>query len=254
MKRIVIIGTALAVLGATVSAYAATDTPYTAAIALSPNTAGTAKSPSALGFRIALTAAGDGGNRTAPLTHITNTVYGVTSNGKDFPTCSLNKIIDADNDTGCTKAALVGSGTLTAVLGPAANLSSTAATTPCARNIHVWNAGQGKLVFFLYGTPNTCGGIMTGAVAPFMATLKNHSGSLTLDVPIPHAVLFPIIGLQGSLVTESISFAKRITKVDGKTVAFLASVGCKHGKRAISTSVTVGGQKGTISSAATCTR
>jgi hypothetical protein len=253
VKRIVI-GIALAVLGATVSAYAATNTPYTATISLLPNKAGTVKSPSALRLRSQLTLAGDGGNRTAPLTHITNTVYGLTSNGKDFPTCSLNKITNAHNDTGCTKSALVASGKLAVVLGPASNLTSTAATTPCARNIHVWNAGQGRLVFFLYGTPDTCGGLMTGAFAPFMATFKNHSGSLTLDLPIPNWLSFPVTGVQASLVTESISFAKRTTKVNGKTVAFLASVGCKDGKRADSTSVTVGGQKDTISSAAKCTR
>jgi hypothetical protein len=95
---------------------------------------------------------------------------------------------------------------------------------------------------------------MTGAVAPFMATFKNHSGSLTLDLPVPNWLSFPVTGVQASLVTESISFAKHTTKVNGKIVAFLASVGCKDGKRADSTSVTVGGQKDTISSAAKCTR
>jgi hypothetical protein len=171
-----------------------------------------------VGFKLAFTASGTAGNRTAALTNITNTVYGLTSNGKYFPTCSLNTISNAKNDTGCKKGALVASGRLTAVLGPARNLSPSAKTTPCARNIDAWNAGQGKLVFFFKGAPNTCGGLTIGAVGPFPATLKVKSGTLTVDLPIPKAVSFPIPGLEGSLLTEHLTFTKQSTKVHGKTV------------------------------------
>jgi len=246
LRRIVIIGTALAALGLAVSAYAATNNTYTASASFSPNKAGTAKSPSPIGFKIALTASGTGGNRTAPLTNITNTLYGLTSNGKDFPTCSLSKIANAKNDTSCPKSALVATGGLTAVLGPASNLSTTAPSTPCARNIDVWNAGQGKLVYFFTGPPNTCGGLGTGAVGPFAATLKVKSGALILDVPIPKSVSFPIPQLQGSLLTEHLSFKKQTKKVNGTTVAFFASVGCKGGKRPNATSFVAGGQKATV--------
>jgi hypothetical protein len=246
MRRIIIIGTAFAALGLAVSAYAATNNTYTATASFSPNKAGSAKSPSAIGFKIALTANGTGGNRTAPLTNITNTLYGLTSNGKYFPTCSQNKITKASNDTSCPKGALVASGGLTAVLAPASDLSTTAPSTPCARNIDVWNAGQGKLVYFFTGAPNTCGSLVTGAVGPFTATLKVKSGTLTLDVPVPKSVSFPIPGLQGSLLTEHLSFKKQTIKVKGKTIPFFASVGCKSGKRPNATSFVAGGQKATV--------
>jgi hypothetical protein len=246
MRRIIIIGTALAALGLAVSAYAATNNTYTASASFSPNKAGSAKSPSPIGFKIALTASGTGGNRTAPLTNITNTLYGLTSNGKSFPTCSLSKIANAKNDSSCPKAALVATGGLTAVLGPASNPSTTAQATPCARNIDVWNAGQGKLVYFFTGPPSTCGGLGTGSVGPFPATLKVKSGTLTLDVPIPNSVSFPVPGLQGSLLTEHLSFKKQTVKVKGKTIPFFASVGCKSGKRPNATSFVAGGQKATV--------
>jgi hypothetical protein len=246
MRRIIIIGTALAALGLAVSAYAATSNTYTATDSFSPNKAGTAKSPVPIGVKIGLTAAGTGGNRTAPLTNITNAFYGLTSNGKDFKTCSMGTITKLSNDTSCPKGALVASGALTAVLGPASDLTATAKTTPCTRNIHVWNAGQGKLVYFFYGAPNTCGGLTTGAVGPFPATLKVKSGTLTLGVPIPKSVSFPLPGVQGSLLTEHLSFTKQTVKVKGKSVGFLASVACKGGKRPFSTAFTASGQKATV--------
>jgi hypothetical protein len=247
LRRIIIIGTALAALGLAVSAYAATNNTYTAKDSFSPNKAGTAKSPAPIGFTSKLTASGTAGNRAAPLTNITNTFYGLTSNGKYFKTCSLSKIATAENDTSCPKAALVATGGLTAVLGPASNLSATAPnTTPCARNIDVWNAGQGKLVYFFTGPPNTCGGLGTGAVGPFPATLTVKSGTLILDVPIPNSVSFPVPGLQGSLLTEHLSFKNQTIKVKGKTIPFFASVGCKGGKRPNATSFVAGGQKATV--------
>lgn len=253
MRRIVIIGTTLVVLGAAASAYALNNT-YTATASFSVNKAGSVKLPSPLGFKTSYTASGTGGNRTAPLTNITNTFYGLTSNGRDFPTCSLSTIATAENDTGCKKGARVGSGTLTAALGPASNLTSTASTTPCARKIHVWNAGQGKLVYFLYGPPNTCGGLGTGAVGPFPGSLMVKSGTLTLDLPIPNSISFPVPGLQGSLLTDTITYSKRTTKANGRTVGFFSSVGCKHGNRAYTTSFTAGGETSTLAGAARCTK
>ena len=254
MRRIVIIGTALSALGLAVSAYAATGNTYTAKDSFSPNKAGSAKSPVQIGFKLNFAAKGTGGNRTAPLTNITNTFYGMTSNGKDFPTCSLNKIAVAHNDTICPKRALVGSGGLTAVLGPANNLSISAQTTPCARTIHVWNAGQGKVVFFFLGAKVTCGGIGTGDIGPFQATLKVKSGTLSLNVPIPRSVSFPIPSLQGSLLSEQLSYLKRTAKVNGKTVGFFQSVGCKRGNRAYSSVFTANGQKSTVAGTAKCTK
>ena len=94
MRRIVVVATALAVLIAAASAYAASGglNTYSATLKFSPNKAGSSKSPSALGFTQKYAAGGTNGNRTAPLTDITTKIYGVVSDGKDFPTCSLNKI------------------------------------------------------------------------------------------------------------------------------------------------------------------
>ena len=117
MRRIVVVATALAVLIAAASAFAATGgvNTYTATLKFSPN-----KAKTALGYTQKYVANGTNGNRTAPLTDIKTVIYGVKSDGKDFPTCSAKKIAAAGSDTGCPKGALVATGNITATLGPAA--------------------------------------------------------------------------------------------------------------------------------------
>jgi hypothetical protein len=255
MRRIVMIGTALVVLGAAASAYAAGNT-YTATDTFTTAKAGSAKSPVTLGFTLKLGAKGPTGFRATPLTNIKNTFAGMVSNGKYFPTCSFNTIANLKNDTTCPKGARVATGRLTAQLGPAGNLSQAAGGVhPCARVIHVWNAGQGKLVFFFVGAPSTCDGLGTGSVGPFRATLKVQGGTLVLNVPLPSSVSFPLGPglLAGSLETENLTYAKLTKKVNGKTIGFFESVdGCKSNKRAYSSSFTAAGVTGKVPDSAKC--
>ena len=100
MRRVVVIVTALAVLAAAVSAYAASSgfNSYTASVSVSPN-----KASSPVAFTETYTASGTNGNRTAPLRDIKTKVYGIVTNGKSFPTCSEAKIAQAKSDAGCPK-------------------------------------------------------------------------------------------------------------------------------------------------------
>lgn len=240
MRRIVLVGTALAVLFAAVSAYAATAgfNTYGAKFTFSPNKAATP-----LGYNEHLTANGTNGNRTAPLTNIKTVLYGLVSNGKDFPTCSLSKIAAAKSDTGCPKGALVATGAITALLGAETIQSSSApGTAPCNPLLDVWNAGQGKLVFFFVDqAPNhLCanGAVPTGFVGPFPGTFKNVGKNLVQNTPIPSYVSFPLAGVEGSLTSETLHWTNLKTKVKGKTVYFLQSVACKSGKRPYSVTYT----------------
>ncbi|MBV9002766.1 MAG: hypothetical protein JO304_27170, partial [Solirubrobacterales bacterium] len=151
MRRIVVVATALAVLVTAASAYAAAGgfNTYTASLKFSPNKAGSGKAPSAVGFTQTYVAGGTGGNRTAPLTDIKTKIYGlVANNGKSFPTCTLAKIQAAKSDAGCPKGALVATGSITALLGPVSDPSSSnSSVLPCNPLLHAWNGGQGKVVF-----------------------------------------------------------------------------------------------------------
>lgn len=232
MRRIVVIATALAALvGATV-AYAAINT-YTAPIKFSTKKPGTAKKPVPLGYTQDIKASGTNGNRTAVLLDIKTTIYGLKVDGKDFPTCSRAAIIAAHNDTVCPKKAKVASGYITAVLGSSSNFSNTVSGTACDPALDVWNSGQGKLTFFFVTVPpnHVCGGLQTGATAPYPATYKQVGKSVVVNVPIPSYVDYPVAGLVGSLTTEHLVWTSQTKKVHGKKVISQASIGCKGNKR-----------------------
>jgi hypothetical protein len=240
LRRIVVIATALAVLVAAVSAYAATTglNSYTAKLKFSPN-----KTKASLGFTQVYNAGGTNGNRTAPLTNIKTTIYGLTTDGKDFPTCSQAKIAAAKSDTGCPKGALIATGAITAILGPETDQTATAqGQAPCDPLLHAWNGGQGKVVYFFVdeGSHLCAGGaVPTGFVGPFVGTAKTVGKNLVMNTPIPPSVSFPLAGVEGSLTSETLAW-KHVTKklANGKTVATITSVACNKGKRPYSVAFT----------------
>jgi hypothetical protein len=265
MRRIIIIGTTLGVLALAGSSLAATAlNVYTASHPVSPNKAGSSKSPVAVSVTDKYAAHNAiSGERTAPLTDIKFSLYGLVSNGNSFPTCSLSKIAHF-SDTACPKGAQVASGTLSALIGPVSNPSISApGTGSCNVILHVWNAGQGKVVYyFRTDAKHVCygGAIHTGSVGPYYGFSKVQHKNYTLDVPLPAYVSFPVKGLEGAIVSENLKWAKKTTTVKGKTVAYLASVACLHGKRPYSTSFTAESAKGgtkqttTLSSSTKCSK
>lgn len=268
MRRLVVIATALAVLVAAVSAYAATGAlnTYSANLKFSPNTAGKGSAPSALAFNQSYQASGNNGNRTAPLVDIKTKIYGLVTDGKDFPTCSLKKIGAAQSDTGCPKGALVASGSITATLGPVTDTTiNSPQNAPCNPLLDVWNAGQGKVVYFFVdqGPNHLCAGgaVPTGFVGPFPGTVKTVGKNLVMNTPIPASVSFPLTGVAGSLTGETLHWKKLTKKLgNGKTVAYGASVGCKNGSRPYSVAFTAesgpGGQQqsGTVTGTQKCSK
>jgi hypothetical protein len=263
LRRIVVIATALAVLAGAVSAYAATSgfNTYGAKINFAPNKAGSKKAPAAIAFTEKYVAGGTNGNRTAPLTNIKTTIYGMAVNAKGFPTCSATKIANAHSDTGCPKGALIATGSITAILGPTADPSASDPNQiPCNPLLHAWNGGGGKIVFFFVdqAPDHICGPIQTGAVPPFVGTVKTVGKNLVQNTPIPGNVSFPIPGVEGSLTSETLHWLKVTRKAHGKTVAYNTSVGCKKGKRPYSVTFTAesapGGtvQSGTASGTQKC--
>jgi hypothetical protein len=269
LRRIVIAVTALVVLGTASAVYAATSNPintYTAPMKFTPGKAGSKKKPSPTGFTQDITAMGTNGNRTAVTLDFLTKIYGLKVDGKDFPTCSLKKIATDKSDSGCPKGAKVASGFITAALGSYKNFAATApGVQACDPKLDVWNGGQGKLTFFFVtDSTHVClgGALTTGGTPPYPATYKNQGGFLVTNVPIPAAINFPLGPgvLAGSLESEHLVWAKRTKKVKGKTVASVASVACKGGKRPYSTKITANlpstheTQTTTVSGSAKCSK
>jgi hypothetical protein len=247
----------LAVLVFAAVAYAASAfNTYTAKSTFSPSKAGSAGSPSPLAWTEDYTSTGTGGNRSSPLTDVKWKIYGVVSDGKDFPKCTASQIAAAKSDAGCPKGAMIANGSITSVLGPTADTSTSApGTIECDPLLHEWNAGQGKVaLFFVIQPPNhSCDGITTGAVGPYSATAKQQGKWWILDTPVPRYVTFPLGGIEGSSKTLHEAHF-RLTK---KGHAYLASVACMNGKRPWSVSFTAQNSAGqtqtsTVSHTAKC--
>jgi hypothetical protein len=251
MRRTVVFVTAIAALIAAATAYAVVTNTYTATGKVSPGKAGSAASPSPVGLTFDYTADGNNGNRTAPLTDIKNTVYGLQSNGKLFPACTAAAINVAKSESVCKKGSQVGTGHLTALIGPTAvTLKSLNPGAPCTKNIHIYNAGQGKLTFILVGPAAACAGV--GFLPAFPATLTVSGGTFKIDAPVPDYISHPVPKIDGSLTTEHIAYNKLTKKVKGKTRGFLESVACKKRKRPYTTSFTANGLTVTIPHTLSC--
>ena len=258
MRRIIILGTAVAVLvGASVAA-AATLNSYTAGLKFSPSKAGSTSKPVPVQFTETYNAASATlGNRAAPLVDIKTTIYGVKANSKPFPACNGRKISARKTDSFCPKKALVATGPVNALLGsPRLNIAG----APCNPFLHVWNGGGGKLwFFFTTGGKYQCGGLHTGDTAAYLGRVTQHGKNQVTDVPLPPGVSTAVAGhqgLYGSLIREVLTYKKLTAKVKGKTVAFTSSIGCKSGKRPFSVSFTAkstaGSETKTVKGSAKC--
>ena len=238
MKRIAVLITALAVLGIAATSHAAINT-YSAGITMKPAQAGTASKPVPTGYTENLQVHGTNGNRAGVQLDIKTRIYGLTENGKDFPTCTLNQIANAHTDAICPKGSKVATGSITAVLGAANNFQDPGAA--CNPQLDVFNSGQGKLTFFFVETPaHQClgGALTTGATGPYPATYKQHGKYLELDVPIPSYINYPVPGMVGSLESEHLTFLKLTRQLHGKTVAATSSIGCQGHTRPYSATFT----------------
>ena len=233
MRRIILATTLLAALaGAAVAFGGTTANTYTAGFAFNEHGSGTAKKPEAVGFTQTLGAANaTAGMRAAPLINLNFTLAGLKINQGPFPTCSAASILAAKSDTGCPKGAQVASGTVTAALG---DNTLSGPGTPCTPLLDVWNEGHGKLVFFfvIEGTYQ-CGGLQTGAAAPWIATIKNAGAGIDVSIPLPADVSTNAgnIGAYGSLQAETLRWFKLTKRVGHKLIPFLESTGCRSGGR-----------------------
>jgi hypothetical protein len=254
LRRTIIIGAALAALLGSGIAFAASNdfNSYTATETFSPNHAGTAKKPSPIGISEHWVAKGNNGHNTAPLVRIVAKIYGMKTDGKDFPTCTASKINSAGANGGKWNKACPGGETGPAMIGQGpveSELVSPSGPTshgvPCDPYLYIYNGGQGTQVFFFTETPFApnpkykCvnGAVPTGSAAAYNGFITNASKSngntWTLNIPLPASVSTNAgnTGLYASLEKLDVTYAKKTEKKNGKTIAYGASVGCKGGKR-----------------------
>jgi len=252
LKRIIIIsGVALAVLGGSGAALAASTAfnSYTATETFSASPAGSPAHPSPLSFHEVYTAKGNNGHNTAPLTRVVTKTYGIRTNGAKFPTCTANQINSAGNTRGwnkvCPKGSLIASGPVNSLF---VAFNKPTATNPpqCNPWLSIYNGGAKTQVFFFSEFPNapsskyTClgGAVPTGAAPAYTGRITQPSASnhnvWTVNIPLPASVSTAagnIPGNYASLVKLDVTYKNLTTKVNGKTIGYTESIGCKNGTR-----------------------
>jgi hypothetical protein len=226
LRRLLIIGTALAVLGAAAVAYAATNYNIYTGSNLKISKAKTG----ALSLVQTLKASAPAGDRAAPLQDIKYKIYGVKLDAGKLPVCTDAKIESnkTNPNGGCSPGSVIGNGPTTSLLGSGSDPS--ASGTSCKPQLHTFNGGPKTQVLYFYTTgPNDCGTLKTGDTAPYDAHISYAGGYAIIDVPQPPDISTNVAGLPnfyGSLISATYTFGKR---VNGK--AYMTSVACKHGKR-----------------------
>ena len=259
MRRIIIVGTALAVLVTAGAAYAAFNS-YVGTTQTFLKGAGTPSKPVGIGFTQSLAARNlDPTKASAVLTDIQTTIYGLKSQSKYFRSCSAARMSLLKSDSFCPPKSKFATGVVHSLLGdPTLALSS---RIHCDPNLDVFNAGGGKLWFFFTTHSNSqCAGLKTGATPAYQGTVTQKGPNQVTDVPLPKFVGTMVAfqpNFYGSLVQETLNWAKVATQHNGKTVYNDVSVGCQHGKRKWSikfTSTTGSGptSSSTVSGSSSC--
>jgi hypothetical protein len=233
LRRIIIIGTAVAVLGSGAAAWASSSDPnsYGGSISVSPAKAGSAKKPVIDGWAQTINVTSNqAGKTSAPLTDIKTRIYGLRVDSKVAKTCSSSKI--ESNYLSCPGKSLVAKGTVTSRLASPARTSS----VNCGPlTLHVYNGGKNYVWFFFIvsGGPASCPGAHTGSAAPYKGTFSRANGYLVLNVKLPPDISTNAanLGAFASLQHEQLTWTKISKKVSGKKVGYFSSVGCKKGKR-----------------------
>jgi hypothetical protein len=222
---------------------------YTASETFSPSIAGSPANPSPLAIGEHWTAHGNGGHQTAPLTRIVAKMYGIQTNGKDFPTCTAAKINAAGNSHGwnhvCPRNSLVASGPVHALF-VAGNQPMELHPPQCNPYLYIYNGGQGTQVFFFTeypyapSTKYTClnGAVKTGAAAAYNGYITQPSAgngnTWMINIPLPANVSTSAGGIPNnyaSLVKLDVNYRKLTMSKNGRTIAYGASIGCKNGTR-----------------------
>lgn len=226
-----IIGTALAVLGAGTAFAASKFNSYSGSkLVIAPAKAGSKAKPVGLGMTEILKASGSNGNRAAPLTNIKVTIYGAKLDVGKLPVCTDAKIVSNKTSPtgGCSKASLIATGKVSSLLGPGQD--PTAKGTACNPYLNVFNGGPKKQVFYFFTkSASDCAGLTTGATAPYDGHIAYHGANAVINVPLPPDISTKVANqpnLYGSLIAETLVYPK---KVAGKT--YMASVACKGKKR-----------------------
>jgi hypothetical protein len=212
-------------------AFAQQTNQYTVTGSVSPNAKGSKSKPVPVSVKFGYAVTEASGMQPAPVKTYKIAFTGLQTNGAFFPTCTSSKIAAAGNsDSGCSKKALVGTGTIDSYVYQTADPSG-AGGFPCPKKTNLWNAGKNKMVIFIFGDPAQCGGV--GTLPPIDAKFVATSGGQALQFDVPATILHAVAGLSVAVHNVTSTVKKLTVKKKGKKRGYFEAIGCPGGKRTV---------------------
>jgi hypothetical protein len=257
MRRVAAMAAALAaVLVVTAVAFAQQVNTYDVTASTSPTHAGTKSKPVPVKVTFNYNVGEKSGQEPAAVKAYKISFYGIRAvNGDLFPKCTVAQIAAAGkDDSGCPKGALVGTGK---VQSHVYNTNDPGTKTPliCNKDLHVWNAGKGKAVLFLFGPASTCNAA-PGGQTPIAATyVKGDGGGTALSFSTPPDLLHPVAGLTTAVRSVQSTIKKRTVTKKGVKKGYYESIKCKGKNRPVKVTFTPeSGSPVTATAVAPCTK
>jgi len=253
LRKLAVLGITAAALLTTSSAAFAQATSYDISASTSPAKAGSKKKPIPASLSLTVNATGTARPTTASAFKVT--FAGMKANTKGLKTCTVSQINAAQSDSGCNRAAKIGSGYVKNLVGVDSDPNDTSIS--CNLAVTLYNGGNGRVAVFLKGSPttNVAGGTCVIAVNQALdGKFTSSSKGVSLSFTIPENLQHPITGLNQGIAAIQTKIDKKILKIKGKRHGVLEAVGgCKGGKRDVTLELTqAAGGVGTSKGSAKC--
>jgi hypothetical protein len=232
MRMLRVIGLALlAVFGLTAVAAAQTNKyDFTGAV---PSGGSKAK-PKATGFTFNFAINDADGNIPAPVKSYKFTIGGTKVNTAAVKaTCTAASINAKGDASGCSTKAIVGTGSVTAVIGVSGQPLS-AKAGDCTLKLTAYAAGANKVALFLNGGSPGAPACLVPIAQAIDAKWSNGSKGASLTFAVPDQLRHQV-GLDVPVLSVKSTW-KKLTGAKGKTkVGYVESVGCKGQRSATAT-------------------
>jgi hypothetical protein len=189
---------------------------------------GTPKKPKVVSNSFSYDVTGAPGQRAATATKFVATTVGLVQDGKGFPVCTAEMIDSVKSDSICPKGSEIGTGNLTALIGPD-NDTSSATVITCKKDIHLYNTGRHTFAILGVGDPKDCASI--GYIYPTLGSWSQQGKKLVMDLPVPENVQHPLPGVSGYFNHSETTYFNMVTGKGKKKHGYFMSVGCGKAKQ-----------------------
>jgi hypothetical protein len=232
MRKLLVIALAMpAALGLPAVAAAQTNSyDFTGAV---PSGGSKAK-PKATGFTFNFAVNDSAGNTPAPVKSYKFTIGGTKINTSAVKTtCTAAAINAAGDAAGCSSKAIVGTGSVSAIIGVSGRPMSTKAGT-CTLKMTAYAAGTNRVALFLNGGTPGAPACLVPISQAIDATWSNTSKGAGLTFTVPE-LLRHQVGLDVPVLSVKSTW-KRLTSTKGRTkVGYVESTGCTGPRPATAT-------------------